>query len=198
MDGGADQFQFDPETYTEMVRSEVPAYLELQDATAKATAGISVERVLELGVGTGETATRVLALHPTARLTGIDQSQAMLEHARRQHPGADLRVGCLEDPLPEGTYDLVVSALAVHHLDDDAKADLFARIADQLRPGGLFVLSDVIVPEDPSQVVTPIDDDGYDKPSPVADQLTWLKAAGLEPHVVWLCRDLTVIAADRP
>jgi tRNA (cmo5U34)-methyltransferase len=75
---------------------------------------------------------------------------------------------------------------------------LFARIADQLRPGGLFVLSDVIVPEDPSQVVTPIDDDGYDKPSPVADQLTWLKAAGLEPHVVWLCRDLAVIAADRP
>ena len=198
MDGGADQFQFDPETYAEMVRSEVPAYLELQDATAKATAGISVERVLELGVGTGETATRVLALHPTARLTGIDQSQAMLEHARRQHPGADPRVGRLEDPLPEGTYDLVVSALAVHHLDDDAKADLFARIADQLRPGGLFVLSDVIVPEDPSQVVTPIDDDGYDKPSPVADQLTWLKAAGLEPHVVWLCRDLAVIAADRP
>ena len=68
MDGGADQFQFDPETYAEMVRSEVPAYLELQDATAKATAGISVERVLELGVGTGETATRVLALHPTARV----------------------------------------------------------------------------------------------------------------------------------
>jgi hypothetical protein len=33
-------------------------------------------------------------------------------------PAADLRVQRLEDPLPEGSYDLVVSALTIHHLDD--------------------------------------------------------------------------------
>ena len=198
MDDSADQFHFDPETYARMICAEIPAYLELQDATARATAGIGAEHILELGVGTGETATRVLALHERARLTGIDESQAMLDHARRQLPGTDLRVGRLEDPLPEGSFDLVVSALAVHHLDDREKADLFARVADRLRPGGRFVLSDVIVPEDPSDLVTPIDDDGYDKPSPVADQLAWLKAAGFEPQVTWTCRDLVVIAADRP
>jgi hypothetical protein len=46
---------------------------------------------------------------------------------------ADLRVSRLQDPLPEGNFDLVGSALAVHHLDGAGKADLFARVADRLR-----------------------------------------------------------------
>jgi N-methylhydantoinase B/oxoprolinase/acetone carboxylase alpha subunit len=47
------QFHFDPATYLGTIRAEVPAYDELQDAVAEATAGIQAERVLELGVGTG-------------------------------------------------------------------------------------------------------------------------------------------------
>jgi tRNA (cmo5U34)-methyltransferase len=66
-------------------------------------------------------------------------------------------VGRLHDPLPEGSFDLVVSALAVHHLDGAGKADLFARVADRLRPGGRFVLGDVVVADDPADAVTPID-----------------------------------------
>ena len=61
----------------------------------------------------------------------------------------------------------------MHHLDGAGKADLFARVADRLRPGGRFVLGDVVVPEDPADVVTPIDG-VYDMPSTVADQLGWL------------------------
>jgi hypothetical protein len=37
---GGDQFHFDPATYLETIRAEVPAYDELQDAVAEATAGI--------------------------------------------------------------------------------------------------------------------------------------------------------------
>ncbi|MGA3354201.1 MAG: class I SAM-dependent methyltransferase [Acidimicrobiales bacterium] len=194
----ADQFHFDPETYAEMVRAEVPAYFELQEATAAATAGIVAGRVLDLGVGTGETLARVLEVHPGAHLTGIDESRGMLEHARRRLPQADLRVGRLEDRLPEGTYDIVVSALAVHHLDDAGKADLFSRVAAQLRPKGRFVLADLVVPDDPADKLTPIDDDGYDKPSSIADQLDWLRAAGFTAQVTWTDRDLVVILADRP
>ena len=194
----ADQFHFDPDSYMEMILSEIPAYGELQAATARAAAAVSAKEILELGVGTGETSARLLVVHPEAHLTGIDESPGMLGHARERLPEADLRVGRLEDRLPEGTYDLVVSALAVHHLDDTKKADLFTRVAAQLRPGGRFVLADVIVPEDPSDVVTAIDDDGYYKPSRVEDQIGWLLAAGLSPQVVWTNRDLAVIAADRP
>jgi SAM-dependent methyltransferase len=66
-------------------------------------------------------------------------------------------VSRLEDALPVGNIDLVVSALAVHHLDGAGKADLFARIAARRRSGGRFVLGDVVVPDDPADVVTLID-----------------------------------------
>lgn len=68
---------------------------------------------------------------------------------------ADLRVQRLEDPLPEGPFDLVVSVLAVHHLEADEKRDLFRRVRRALAPGGRFVLADLIVPERAEDVVTP-------------------------------------------
>jgi tRNA (cmo5U34)-methyltransferase len=190
-----EQFHFDPATYLDMVREEVPAYDELQDAVAAATAGRSVERVLELGVGTGETSRRILEMHPDIELIGIDDSADMLAAASAQLARADLRVARLEDPLPEGGFDLVVSALAVHHLDGDGKADLFARIAERLRPGGRFVLGDVVIPDDPADAITPIDG-VYDKPSRAVDQVSWLAAAGLATRIVWSRQDLAVIVAD--
>jgi tRNA (cmo5U34)-methyltransferase len=96
-----DQFHLDAATYLERIRKEVPAYDELQDAVAEATAGIHAEWVLELGVGTGETSRRVLDLHPEAELVGIDESAEMLAAASID-VAADLRVSRLEDPLPEG------------------------------------------------------------------------------------------------
>jgi len=189
------QFHFDPVTYLETIRTEVPAYDDLQDAVAEATVGITAERVLELGVGTGETSRRVLDLHPEAELIGIDESADMLAAASNHLPAADLHLSRLQDPLPEGNFDLVVSALAVHHLDGASKADLFARVADRLLPGGRFVLGDVVVPDDPADVVTPIDG-VYDQPSSVEDQLRWLADAGFNAEVVWACQDICVIVAD--
>jgi tRNA (cmo5U34)-methyltransferase len=192
-----DQFHFNAATYLETIRAEVPAYDELQDAVAEATVGIRAERVLELGVGTGQTSKRVLDLHPEAELVGIDESAEMLVAASADVAAADLRVSRLQDSLPEGSFDLVVSALAVHHLDGASKADLFARVADRLRPGGRFVLGDVVVPDNPADVVTPIDG-VYDQPSTIDDQLRWLAAAGLDAEVVWARQDLVVIIAHSP
>jgi tRNA (cmo5U34)-methyltransferase len=180
-----------------LVKAEVPAYETLQERTAAATRGAGVREILELGVGTGETARRVLELHPDARLTGIDESPRMLERARVSLPAsAELRVGRLQDPLPAGPFDLLVSALAVHHLAPAEKRDLFARVVAVLRSGGLFVLADVVVPEHPEDVVTPIEA-GYDLPDGLEDQLAWLREAGLVPEVVWAVGDLAVVRATR-
>ena len=191
------QFHFDPATYLGTIRAEVPAYDELQDAVAEATAGIQAERVLELGVGTGETSRRVLDLHPETELVGIDESAEMLAAASINVAAADLRVSRLQDALPEGNFDLVVSALAVHHLDGAGKADLFARVTARLLPGGRSVLGGIVVPDDPADVVTPIDG-VYDQPSTVDDQVRWLAAAGFSAEVVWARQDLCVIVADSP
>ena len=192
------QFHFDPDTYMDLMRAEVPAYDRLQEAVAAASEGIAVSRLLDLGTGTGVTLAAVLARHPGARAVGIDESAGMLEVARAtlEESTVDLRVADLADPLPAGPFDLVVSALAVHHLDGPGKADLFRRVAAVVDPPGRFVLGDVVVPEESADAVTPLSDD-YDRPSSVADQLCWLDEAGFDAAVVWSERDLAVLRADR-
>jgi tRNA (cmo5U34)-methyltransferase len=190
------QYHFNPETYEALMAQEVPSYGRLQDEVAVAAKRRGVSRILDLGTGTGVTARRVLAIHPRAQLVGVDENAEMLAAARRVLPAeAVLRVARLEDPLPPGPFELVVSALAVHHLDAAGKADLFRRVAKILAPGGRFVLGDLVVPDDPGDAVTPIDG-VYDQPSTVAEQLAWLRDAGLAATTVWLERDLCVIAAD--
>ena len=191
------QWHWDPETYLQNMLAEVPSYPELQKQAAKAAADVPAHMILEFGIGTGETAKRVLAAHPEARLVAIDSSAEMLERARTVVPQADLRLAQLQDPLPEGPFDLVVSALAVHHLDGPGKQDLFRRIAAVLEPGGAFVLADVVVPESDEDVVTPIDWE-YDLPDRVDDQLGWLRDAGLDAEAVWSYKDLAVMRATRP
>jgi tRNA (cmo5U34)-methyltransferase len=194
--GPVSQFHFDPETYLELMAAEVPEYERLQTEVATAAAGRVVRRFLDLGVGIGTTSLGVLSVHPDAQVVGIDESADMLAYARQALPArAELRVARIEGPLPEGPFDLVLSALAVHHLDGEGKADLFARAARVLVPGGRFVLGDVVVPDDPADVVTPIDGE-YDTPSRASDQLGWMADAGLDARVVWSSRDLAVLVGD--
>jgi tRNA (cmo5U34)-methyltransferase len=181
-----------------MITTDVPEYERLQLELAAAS-GAGAERVLELGTGTGETARRLLEAHPEAVLVGVDASAEMLAVARGSLPVSrvELIVGAIEASLPDGPFDLVASALCVHHLDGAGKADLFSRVLSVLRPGGRFVLADVVVPADPADATTPLTP-GFDRPSPLADQLRWLAEAGFEARVAWAAGDLAVVVADAP
>ena len=186
--------EWNPDLYLGAIRVEIPRFDEFEDAVAEATRGVDARATLELGVGTGETARRVRTLHPRASWTGIDASEAMLEHARAALPYADLRLGRLEQELPEGPFDLVVSALSVHHLPADGKRDLFRRAAAVLELGGVFVLGDVVGPERPEGAQIEIDW-VVDLPDSVENQLSWLGEAGFAAEVVWSHRDLAVVRA---
>ena len=191
------QYHFDAASYAREIRADLPAYDLFQDSLAGAS-GVGAGRILDLGTGTGETARRLLSRHPDAVLVGIDENEGMLAVAGAALPAerVSLRAGRIEEPLPRGPFDLVASALCVHHLDDSGKAALFGRVHDVLVPGGLFVLGDVVVPTDPSSATTPLTP-GYDRPSPLADQLRWLREAGFAPTVAWEHGDLAVVAARR-
>lgn len=180
-----------------MVRSEIAGYDRLQVALAEATRGIAARTILDLGSGTGVTARAVLAVHPGATLLGIDASEAMLVHARRLVPEATFAVGGLDEALPPGPFDLVVSAFAIHHLDGRHKSQLFGRVAAVLAPGGQLALLDVVVPAQPVARPVPLEP-GVDLPSSAGDQLTWLRAAGLQPQIVVAERDLAIITATKP
>jgi tRNA (cmo5U34)-methyltransferase len=187
-------WEWDPDTYLAEMAAEIPGYEELQEAVTAATVGMRATRVLELGTGTGETALRVRAIHPETSWVGIDSSEAMLARARERLPDADLRLQRLEDELPSGPFDLVLSALAVHHLDGAGKRGLFSRVGGVLRPGGRFVLGDVVVP--PPGQEGPIEIDWVmDKPDSVDDQLAWLREAGFEAEASSVRVDLAVFRA---
>jgi tRNA (cmo5U34)-methyltransferase len=188
------QYHFDPETYLTEIRGDIADFDAFQDRVAAATEGVEAARILELGIGTGETARRVLELHPGAELVAVDESEEMIDVARTT-VGGDLSVARLQDELPAGPFDLVVAALSVHHLDAEEKRDLFRRLARSLRPGGRFVLGDVVLPQRPEDATIPLTPD-FDRPDRLEDQLAWLRDAGLDPETVWTDRDLAVVRAD--
>lgn len=174
---------WDPERYHDMIRAEIPRYEKLQDAAIEAIP-FEPERILELGFGTAETTQRLLDRFPATRITGLDSSPEMVFKAR-QLGWEDLRLGRIEDPLPDGPWDLVIAVLSVHHLDADGKRELYRRVREHSRA---LVIGDVVtVP--PEQMVTPIEV-GFDNPSPAADQAEWCGG-----EVVWEADDLAVIRA---
>lgn len=108
--------------------------------------------VLDLGTGTGALAAMVADAHAEAQLTLLDGAPAMVAvAAERLGPRAAAAiVQDFADSLPAGPFDAVVSALAVHHLDDAAKASLYARAYDALRPGGVLVNAEQVLGATPA------------------------------------------------
>jgi tRNA (cmo5U34)-methyltransferase len=174
------QFHMDPETYLDEIRAELPLYDELQEATIDAIP-FAPRRVLELGVGTGETTRRLLERYPHARVTGLDSQPDMVFKAREH--GIEVRLARMQDPLPDGPWDLVISVLAVHHLDGPAKRDLFRRVREQSRS---LVLGDVVLVEPQTVELEP----GVDMPSRARDQAAWCGG-----EIVWDKGDFAVIRA---
>jgi tRNA (cmo5U34)-methyltransferase len=174
------QFHEDPDTYLDAIRAEVPRYDELQNEAVGAIP-FPPARVLELGVGTGETTRRVLAAHPDAELTGLDSNPEMVFRAREL--GIEVRMARMQDPLPDGPWDLVISVLSVHHLTTDQKRDLFRRVRDQSRS---LVLGDVVAADVRLAPIEP----GVDFPEPAADLAEWCGG-----EIVWEADDLAVIRA---
>ena len=188
---------WDPDAYATEIRTEIEGYDALQERVARATAYVKAATILELGTGSGETAARLLALHPQAKLVGVDSSAEMLAGAGQRLPEKPVTLvrQDLREALPEGRFDLIVSALAIHHLAGSEKAALFRSVAERLVPEGRFVMGDVVVPEDPADAVIDLEA-GYDVPSTLDEQLRWLREAGLEPTVVWAERDLAIVCAS--
>lgn len=141
------QFDWTPEVYLERIRAEVPGYDELQ-AQAVAAIPFPPERVLELGMGTGETTRRLTETYPDAWVIGLDSSPDMVFRARQSYD--DVQLARIEDPLPDGPWDLVISVLSVNRLDDEKKEALFRRVKDHARS---LVIGDLFEPHELSQLV---------------------------------------------
>lgn len=124
------QFDWKPDEYLERIRSKVPRYDELQKQ-AVAAIPFPPERVLELGMGTGETTRRLIEAHPDAWVVGLDSSPDMVFRARQTYD--DVQLARMEDPLPDGPWDLVIAVLSLGDLDDDQLLTLCRRVREHSR-----------------------------------------------------------------
>ncbi|HEU4656119.1 MAG TPA: class I SAM-dependent methyltransferase [Capillimicrobium sp.] len=179
------------------------------------------KRILDLGAGTGLLAARVAAAHPDAELVLLDGAPAMLDAAReRLGARASYAVGDLSEPLPAGPWCAIVSALAIHHLDDEGKRELFARVHAALAPGGIFVNAEQVAGPGAlfdaayrrwheAQARRRGAGDGewaaaeermrFDRCATVEQQLAWLRAAGFDDaDCLFKDHRFAVLAALRP
>lgn len=107
-------------------------------------------RVLDLACGTGSISDRVLKRFPDARTTGVDLDPALLAIARGYFGGderagfvtADLTDRDWTERLPHRSYDVVLTATALHWLRTDALRGLYGRLAGLLREGGVVMNAD--------------------------------------------------------
>jgi len=102
----------------------------------------------DLGCGPGHLVVELAQATPALHLTGIDLSDEMLvqARARAQLAGLSDRITFKEGnaaqiPLPDGSLDLVVSTLSLHHWSDPV--GVLDEIARVLRPGGAFLIFDL-------------------------------------------------------
>ncbi|MGC9347194.1 MAG: class I SAM-dependent methyltransferase [Anaerolineae bacterium] len=134
IDEGIDPCEDDPLLQHYMARWDGVRFFEL-------LGDLEDKAVLEVGVGTGRLACRVLA-RGCAKFTGIDLSPKTILRARRNlsdFTNLELLVADIEAFTRPQAYDVAYSVLTFMHVADKARA--LANIVTALRPGGSVVLS---------------------------------------------------------
>jgi tRNA (cmo5U34)-methyltransferase len=179
-------------------------------------------RVLDAGAGSGLYAAHLLARYPNARLTLVDFSEEMLALARKRfedRPDTEFVLGNYTDCDLAETYDIVISALSIHHLNAEEKAAFYRRVHGLLAPGGEFLNADEILSPIPrlqerylrlwidfvaARGADAADLDRvrqslrFDDPSTIAAQLQWLKEAGFRASdCVYQYQNFAVFYAEK-
>jgi len=109
---------------------------------------------LDLGAGTGNVSFYIQNKYRDACAILIDGSKAMLEKAKKKANEINYKIKTIYQDLadPEwvkksglnSKYSLIISSLALHHLNDKGKARIFKDIYNLLTPKGRFIYLDVV------------------------------------------------------
>jgi tRNA (cmo5U34)-methyltransferase len=158
--------------------------------------------VLDLGAGTGLVTALIFNVFPEAIISLLDISGEMLKKAKERFAGKDnVQFHILDyntSPLPE-KYNLIVSAMSIHHLENSDKKRLFQKIYNALVDGGTFIHAELArgATDDVEEIYqdqwrkhlegTDLTEDeldviyqrmSYDIPASLDKQLTWMRDVG--------------------
>lgn len=158
--------------------------------------------VLDIGSGTGLFSSVLLNKYPKAKITLIDLSDKMLAVAKKRfinHPEFKFIAEDYTQYELDEKFDIIISALSIHHLTADQKENLYKKCFGLLNENGIFINADQVLSSYPEseamfralwkhsveksglsskEVQEAIDRTSYDNPSTLEEQLNWLKKAG--------------------
>jgi tRNA (cmo5U34)-methyltransferase len=211
--------------YDAWVRQALPTYEELFSVAVEVIphANETSIDVADLGAGSGLFSERVRATYPRARFSLFDASAKMLDRARERFASSgdvfSFHQQNLEQFQEPNGYDLVISSLAIHHLEHGEKQALFRRVFESLRTGGVFVNVDQVRGEAPfgdlywSTWLSKVRASGapaariqasierrkaFDRDASLSEQLVWLREAGFQADCIYKHYFVAVFLALKP
>ena len=102
-------------------------------------------KTLDLGCGTGLELEHYFRLNPSAKITGIDLTESMLNVLKNKFPEKELTLICgsyFDVPFDENAFDAAVSVESLHHFTKDEKIPLYTKLCKSLKDNGYFILTD--------------------------------------------------------
>jgi tRNA (cmo5U34)-methyltransferase len=171
-----------------------------------------VKRILDLGAGDGRLLALVLLHNPAAEGVALDFSDPMLTQAKKRFvndPRVRIVMHDFGSPLPKkmGCFDAVVSSLAIHHLTDIRKKELYSEVFDQLNSGGVFCNLEHVSSATQRLHMkflaainqTPETEDPSNKLLDVETQLRWLREIGFEDvDCYWKWMEMALLVGVKP
>jgi tRNA (cmo5U34)-methyltransferase len=166
-------------------------------------------RVLDVGAGTGLVSSFVGQQFPNATFVLTDIAEKMLAMAKERFQASNRHDFQIRDSreLPfRDEFDVVVSALSIHHLPDKEKQIVYANIHRALKPGGVFLHAEQVLGPTPEleafyqktwldgiwssglaadRVEASIKRCLEDLNAPLDDNLKWLREVGFKDVDCW-------------
>lgn len=133
--------------YDEHMLNEVAGCKEAYTEMAKLVP-VDCKTLLDLGCGTGLELDEIYKLHPNIEVTGIDLTQAMLDRLKAKHPNKIMNLICgsyFDENFGISLFDCAVSFQTMHHFSKEKKIDLYRKLFDSLKPGGIYIECDYMV-----------------------------------------------------
>ncbi len=171
------------------------------------------KRVLDLGTGDGRTLSLVKLTFPNIEGVALDFSDAMLEKAKKRFANDSTIKVVKHDfslPLPMqqlGYFDAIVSSLAIHHLEDSRKKQLYGEVFQLLNSQGVFCNLEHVASATPSLHLkfieqigwTPETEDPSNKLVDVETQLRWLREIGFaDVDCNWKWFEVALLVGYKP
>jgi len=168
----------------------------------------SVNKIADLGTGTGITAELVMKLNPNAKLIANDFSKRMIQGAKRRLSKYNVNYifGDFSEINFGDNFDIVMTIIGLHHQNTEGKKKVFHKIYDSLKKGGVFILGDLVTYKNKQEaayndakhfahMVEKADDEKSLKewayhhkflndPAPIEHQIKWLKDTGFKKVII--------------